>query len=152
MTAKEYLCRLHNMEQKINEMKREVAEYRRLANSIPGCNFDAIRVDGTRNLDAPFVKWIHKALDKEHQMEELIKDLPIIKCEIISTIDELEESELKRILIYRYIDWLSWSELACKMYCSVATIRRWHDKALEQIKVPETVSKEEQQQMTDYKN
>lgn len=29
-------------------------------NTIPGVQFDQIRVSGTRNLEAPFVKWIHK--------------------------------------------------------------------------------------------
>ena len=71
-------------------------------------NFDAIRVDGTRSLDAPFTKWVHKALEKELQIDDLKKQLQQVKCEIISTIDEVEDMELRKILIYRYIDWNSW--------------------------------------------
>jgi len=37
------------------------------------------------------------------------------------------------VLIHRYIDWLSWNEISKKMYFSVATVRRWHDKAIKKI-------------------
>ena len=137
MKVKDYLSRYHYTELKIKRLQEEVNEYIRLANSIPGCNFDAIRVDGTKSLDAPFVKWIHKALDNEQLIGELKKQLPVIKGEIISIIDELEDSQLKRVLIHRYIDWLSWSEIAKKMLYSVATIRRWHEKAIKEIKISE---------------
>jgi len=51
-------------------------------------------------------------------------------------IDQLEDSKLKMLLIYRYIDWLSWSEIAKNLVYSSATVRRWHVKALAQIVLP----------------
>lgn len=133
MNAKEYLSRYHEAEIKINKLQQMVDEYIRLANSIPGINFDAIRVDGTKNLKAPFEKWILRALDDEAVIVELKRKLPIIKGEIVSLIESLDDSDLKRVLLFRYIDWLSWSEISKKMYYSTATIRRWHDKALLEI-------------------
>lgn len=135
MDVKEYLCRYHVTEEKILKLQQIVAEYLRLANTIPGVNLDQIRVDGTRRLDAPFEKWILKALDDELLIEELKKQLPLIKCEIISLIDELEDKEYKMILIHRYIDWLSWTEISEKLYYSSSKIRRMHDKALEEISI-----------------
>ena len=135
MDVKEYLCRYHVTEEKILKLQQIVAEYLRLANTIPGVNLDQIRVDGTRKLDAPFEKWILKALDDELLIEELKKQLPLIKCEIISLIDELEEKEYKMILIHRYIDWLSWTDISQKLYYSSSKIRRMHDKALEEISI-----------------
>jgi DNA-directed RNA polymerase specialized sigma subunit len=135
MDVKEYLCRYHVTEEKILKLQQIVAEYLRLANTIPGVNLDQIRVDGTRRLDAPFEKWILKALDDELLIEELKKQLPLIKCEIISLIDELEEKEYKMILIHRYIDWLSWTDISQKLYYSSSKIRRMHDKALEEISI-----------------
>ena len=135
MDVKEYLCRYHVTEEKIQKLQQIVAEYLRLANTIPGVNLDQIRVDGTRRLDAPFEKWILKALDDELLIEELKKQLPLIKCEIISLIDELEDKEYKMILIHRYIDWLSWTEISQKLYYSSSKIRRMHDKALEEISI-----------------
>ena len=135
MDVKEYLCRYHETEQKIQKLQQIVAEYLRLANTIPGVNLDQIRVDGTRKLDAPFEKWILRALDDELLIEELKKQLPIIKCEIMSLIDELEDKEYKMVLIHRYIDWLSWTEISQKLYYSPSKIRRTHDKALEELSI-----------------
>ena len=135
MDVKEYLCRYHVTEEKILKLQQIVAEYLRLANTIPGVNLDQIRVDGTRKLDAPFEKWILKALDDELLIEELKRQLPFIKCEIISLIDELEDKEYKMILIHRYIDWLSWTEISEKLYYSSSKIRRMHDKALEELTI-----------------
>jgi DNA-directed RNA polymerase specialized sigma subunit len=133
MDVKQYLSRYHYLELDIKHMQDEIKEYERLANSIPGMNFDAIRVDGTRSLEAPFTKWIHKALEKELQIADLKKQLQIIKCEIISVIDKIDETEHKKLLIYRYIDWKSWSEIASMMYISLSTIKRWHKIALQSI-------------------
>ena len=135
MDVKQYLSRYHYLELDIKHMQDEIKEYERLTNSIPGMNFDAIRVDGTRSLDAPFTKWIHKALEKELQIADLKKQLQQVKCEIISVIDELEDTEHKKLLIYRYIDWNSWNEIAKKMFYSASTIRRWHDEAIKMITV-----------------
>jgi len=135
MNVKEYLSRYHNTELKISRLQVEVEEYIRLANSIPGINFDQIRVDGTKSLEAPFEKWIRKALDNENLIVDLKRRLPIIKGEIISVIDELEDTELRKVLIYRYIDWLSWNEIAVKMFVSVSTLKRWHIKALSLLKI-----------------
>ncbi|HMM00520.1 MAG TPA: hypothetical protein PKC96_04175 [Bacilli bacterium] len=134
MNIKEYLSRYHNTQVKIEKLEMIVAEYIRLANSIPGINYDQIRVDGTKSLKAPFEKWILKALDDELIIKALKKELPIIKGEIITTIEALHDSDCKRVLIHRYIDWLSWSEISKLMFFSTATIRRLHDKALLEIK------------------
>jgi len=133
MNAKEYLSRYHETEIKINKLQQMVDEYIRLANSIPGINFDAIRVDGTKSLQAPFEKWILRALNDEAVILELKSKLPIIKGEIIALIDELEDKELRKLLIYRYLDWSSWQEIADKMFVSISTLKRWHKTAIESI-------------------
>jgi len=122
------------MEIDIKHMQDEIAEYRRLANTIPGMNFDAIRVDGTKSLDAPFTKWIYEAKEKELQMADLMKQLQTVKCEIISTIEKVEDTDLKKLLIYRYLDWNSWNNIAPKLYVSLSTVKRWHEIAINLLK------------------
>lgn len=133
MDVRKYLSRYHYLELDIKHMQDEVKEYERLANSIPGMSFDAIRVDGTKSLDAPFTKWIHKAMEKELQIAGLIKQLQKVKCEIISVIDKLDDTEHKKLLIYRYIDWESWTDISTKLYVSLSTLKRWHRTALQSI-------------------
>ena len=135
MNVKEYLSRYHETKVKIKELEQIVAEYIRLANSIPGINFDQVRIDGTKSLQAPFEKWILRALDDEMLIESLNKELPNIKCEIIAIIDEVDDKELRKVLIYRYIDWNNWNEIAAKMSYSYSTARRLHDRAIKAIKV-----------------
>ena len=143
MNVKEYLSRYHETKVKIEKLEQIVAEYIRLADSIPGISFDAIRVDGTKSLEAPFEKWIHRALNDEAEIKVLKKALPIIKGEIISVIDTIEDEQHKMIMIHRYIDWLSWSEISKKLYYSPSKIRRVHDKTLEELEIC-TKGKDEQ--------
>lgn len=137
MEVQKYLSRYHYMTVKLEKLQDLYDEYIRMSHSIPGVQFDQIRVSGTRNLEAPFVKWIHKAMGVDFDIENLKKDLPIVKGEILSVISELEDPELERLLIYKYIDWMTWRQIADKMYCSQATIRRWHEEAVELIKIPD---------------
>ena len=135
MTAKEYLSRYHNTKVKIQKLQALVDEYIRLANEIPGIQFDAIRVDGGKNLKAPFEKWILKTLDYEFEIKEMERLLPGYKKETLQAIEQIEDKDYRLILVHRYIDWLSWRQIADRMFFSSATIRRWHEKALLQIEL-----------------
>jgi DNA-directed RNA polymerase specialized sigma subunit len=121
---------------KIQKLQALVDEYIRLANEIPGIKFDAIRVDGGKNLKAPFEKWILKTLDYELEIKEMKRLLPCYKKEVLQAIEQIEDKDYRLILVHRYIDWLSWRQIADRMFFSSATIRRWHDKALLQIELP----------------
>lgn len=133
MQVKDYLCRYHNTKEKIKLLEKEIEEFIRLANSIPGISFDQLRVDGTKSLKAPFEKWIQKTLENELKITRMRRKLPIIKGEIIDVINRLDDSRCKRLLIYRYIDWLSWDNIAKNLVYSSSTVRRWHEKALSLI-------------------
>jgi hypothetical protein len=133
MNVKEYLSRYQETKDKIEKLEQIVAEYIRLANTIPGINFDQVRIDGTKSLQAPFEKWILRALDDEILIESLKKDLPNIKCEILASIDGLDVEEEKKLLIFRYIDCLSWKDIAEKLFVSSSTLKRWHNDALSKI-------------------
>ena len=52
------------------------------------------------------------------------------KQEIETAIAKLEDETLQMILIYRYIDWLTWNEIATRVYYSDKTVRRKHDLAI----------------------
>jgi len=135
MTAKEYLSRYHQTKVKIEKLQGLVDVYIRLANEIPGIQFDQVRVDGGKNLKAPFEKWILKALEYENEINQLKHELPIIKAEILKTIERLNDSEMERVLILRYFDWLTWSEIARELVWSYSTARRRHDQAMYKIRL-----------------
>ena len=139
MTAKEYLNRYHQTKVKIEKLQGLVDVYIRLANEIPGIQFDQIRVDGGKNLKAPFEKWILKALEYENQIDELKRTLRIIKVKILDVIEKLEDENQRKVLIYRYIDWHTWNEIAEILYISLATAKRWHIIALSYVNIEASV-------------
>lgn len=78
---------------------------------------------------------IYKGIEAEEELEELEKKAGLIRIEIEKAINTVKEEDLQMILTYRYIDWLTWSEIAAKVYYSDKTVRRKHDQAIELIKI-----------------
>ncbi len=136
MTAKEYLSQIRKLEYKISRMKVRSEEYERLANSIAGPNYDREPVSGTRNQDAPFVKWILKKCDLDREIESLEEKLVNLKAEVMLTIETLESEDYKNVLVMHYINGLSFGEIAEHLYVSESTVFRWHRYGLESLKVP----------------
>lgn len=59
-----------------------------------------------------------------------------MKDEIIGVIETLDNEDYKTLLVLRYLNCKSWDDIADKLYTSLSTVKRWHTKALEQIKIP----------------
>lgn len=138
MTSKEYLSQIYNLDHKIYLMRLEAEEYRRLSYSLPGQDFTKPFVKSSNpNTEAPFMKWLVKALDKEKEIEQEIERLNNLKIEVIDVIDKLENLEYRMLLKLRYLQALSFGEISKKMYASPSSIKRWHNEALELIVVPE---------------
>lgn len=76
-----------------------------------------------------------KKAEAEEELVELEKKAIKVKLELESVIATVEDECLEMILNYRYIDWLSLEEICNKVYCSLATVKRKHEKALDLIKI-----------------
>lgn len=136
MTAKDYLSQVQKLEYKIGRMKLRAEEYERLSLSLPGQNYDGVRVDGTRNLDAPFVKWLMKKCDLEQEIRALEERLVNLKAEIMLCIESISNEDYKSVLVLHYIENIGWRDIAERLYVSEATIFRWHRQGLNEIVVP----------------
>lgn len=135
MTNKEYLSQVYLLELKIKKLKVRSEEFERLSNTVPGSNYDGIRVDGTHNQEAPYVKWIVKKSEVDNKIVTLQKELERLKVEILEVIENLENEDHKNVLIMRYLDIQTWEKIAEKLYCSTSTVKRWHGQALSNIKI-----------------
>lgn len=138
MDKKTYLCRYHNLLEKIQKKKEYIAFCDERASSIPGQDFTTPRVDHTPSYEAPFVKWIIKAADAKRELETLEEQCGRVKAEIETAISKLGDEDLQMVLIYRYIDWLSWIEISNKIYCSIASVYRKHNEAIKKLIVPDS--------------
>ena len=137
MTSKEYLMQIYNLDHKIYMMQLEANEYRRLADVIPGGNYDKPFVKpSNRNTEAPFVKWINKALDKEKEIEKEIERLNNLKVEVTSVISQIDNGNYRMVLMLRYLKSMKIEEIAETMHYSIPSVKRWHREALEVLVVP----------------
>lgn len=125
-----YLCRYHNLIVKIEKKKEYIAFCNERAGSIPGPSYGERINNPSPSHDAPFVKWVYRAIDAEEELKRLEDKAKNAKQEIETAIAKLEDETLQMILIYRYIDWLTWSEIATRVYYSDKTVRRKHDLAI----------------------
>ena len=136
MTAKEYLMQVKKLEYKISRMKERSEEYERLSHSISSPKYDCEPVSGTRNLEAPFVKWIMKKCDLDKEIEALEEKLINLKAEVMLTIETLDNEDYKNVLVLHYINGVAWDEIAERMFVSVSTVFNWHRNSLQKLKIP----------------
>ena len=118
---------------RISKLKELVDYYELMSSSIGGPNYDAERIDKTRDLDAPFVKWILKKLDAEAEIKELENELSGKVNLLIETIDNLESIDEKTVLTLRYVQNLSWDKIEEKTYYSRSSVFRFHRNGLENL-------------------
>lgn len=137
MDKKNYLCKYHNLERRIEYLKKDIERCDELALSISGPVYDSdMPRSPNRNLEAPFVKWIYRRIDDEQELKRLEPEAEALKATIIDAISKIGDTELESVLIYRYIYWNSWNEISSKIYVSSTTARRLHTKALDAFKIP----------------
>lgn len=65
-----------------------------------------------------------------NKMNELVEE----KDRLIELIYGIENSEVRQIFIYRYIDGLAWKEIGDKMNYGTSTIRLKHDSFIRNLK------------------
>ena len=135
MDKKTYLCRYHNLLEQIEKKKQYIDFCYDRSLSIPGPAYGERINNPSPSYEAPFVRWIFKEYEAEEELEELEKRLPIVKIEIEKAINTVKDEELQMILTYRYIDWLTWDKICGRVYCSLASVKRKHEKAIEMLKI-----------------
>ena len=64
------------------------------------------------------------------KMNELVEE----KDSLVEFIYKIENSEIRQIFIYRYIDGLMWKEISGKMNYGTSTIRLKHDNFIRNLK------------------
>lgn len=134
MTAKEYLCRYHNILEEIKVKQQYIEFCKERESSISGPSYDFMPKNPNRDTEAPFVKWMIKRKTAEDELKELVKKSKLIKQETERTIMDLNDESYEMILVMRYFDWMTWEDIASRLYCSAATIKRKHERAIGLLK------------------
>lgn len=135
MTAYEYLNQVYYIDRKIKFDLMELEELRARATSISSPSFGE-KVKSTAKTEAPFVRVLERIWKQEAKVNAELNELEAKREEVKSAIERLENKDERFILLYRYINRMTWEEIGLEMSMSERTVRRYHRSALGKIVVP----------------
>ena len=136
MNAKEYLNQAYRLNELIDSDAQELERLRELAGRIGGSNFGE-RVQTSKNADTPFVKYLGDIIDMEGKLQRELCELVVLKKQILSALERMTNRDERLLLTYRYMDNVSWEEIAGSLSVSMRTVHRIHSAALQNFQVPE---------------
>lgn len=136
MTVKEYLNQGYRLEHRIKLVQTEIEELRELSTSISSPGFGE-HVCSSRNTDAPYERVIIKICSLEEKLAEALEKLLDFKTELTEVINAVDDKDLRMVLHYRYLCNLKWAQIGDILGWDAKTIRRWHNKALTKVVLPE---------------
>ena len=116
MRVETYLSQGRMLNQRINYQLKKLGELKNAACSLPALT---IRKD--------------KVQSSNREIDMLVD----LKEEIMEVIGQVDSEELQMVLIYRYMEGMTWDEIGELFHADKSTIKRWHWKAIEQIVLPE---------------
>ena len=122
---------IKKLRNKIKSQKSLIEVYEQMSHSLGGSDYSTERVDCTRDLRAPFEKWIYKKIDAEEKLKEFEESLEIKLEELSVAIDGLESIKHQSVLICRYLKELRWEDIPSELDYSPSTIFRLHREGLE---------------------
>ena len=135
MTAKEYLNQAYRLDQRINSKIAQVSDLNDLATK---CTFTLTGMPHSPSkASSPMKKAITKIIDLQNEINDDIDRLVDLKAEIATVIKSVKNPDEQLILRYRYIHNFTWEQIGNEMYADSRTVRRWHSKALQHVKLPE---------------
>ncbi|MCH4000658.1 MAG: RNA polymerase subunit sigma-70 [Lachnospiraceae bacterium] len=136
MTPKTYLNQAYRLEQRIRLDQDEINNLRSLATDVGSPGFDEHYNPNTPT-DAPFVRTLDKVMEYETKVDEELNLLLKLKAEIQGVIDAVPNMDERLVLKYRYLKNYTWNRIGDELYADERTVRRWHDRALSHVTVPE---------------
>lgn len=137
MTAKEYLSQALHLDHRIDSKIEQIASLNALATKCTSA------ITGMPHNPSPSQSTMADAVCKIIDLQELLKKdlsaLVDLKREIMGIINGIENDEYKTVLEKRYLCFLSWEQIAVDLHYSMEYAFKIHKRALEKVKIPESV-------------
>lgn len=125
-----YLSRYRRLNERIDRLLEEQRRWRERALKITPTLSQA---PGGSESGSPVERPMDKVLEIEEEINREIDELQTVRQEIRAALNQLEDENLKLLMEYRYIDGLTWEQIAVEMNYSYMQICRLHGKALQTI-------------------
>ena len=133
---KEELSKLRKIKSEIDQIRRELdnvePEYRKdsVKGSYPEFPYTQHSITVAGYDFNGYDKRVHRI---EKRLNRKLVELVEEKDKLTEFIYNLEDGDLRQILIYRYINGLTWKEISSKMQYGESTVRLKHDTFIKKI-------------------
>ena len=115
---------------RISKQKELIEYYDQMSYTLGGSDYSRERVDCTRDLRAPFEKWIYKKIGAEEKLKSFEEALTIKLDELSAAIEKIESHNHQLVLISRYLNDMRWEDIPSDLGYSASSIYRLHREGL----------------------
>ena len=136
MTPKSYLNQAYRLEQRIRLDKEEIEQLQTLSVNVSSPSFEE-HYNPNRNTEASFMKTLEKAWKYQDKVNDELDLLLKLKVEIHDVICEVSNVDERLVLTYRYGKNYTWARIGEELHVDERTVRRWHNRALAHVVMPE---------------
>ena len=140
MTPREYLEQAEHLDQLIVSNLVELERLHLTKSNISPPSLEP-HYNATRNTTAPFVYKVEKLMLLEDEIRTETNRLAELRTQIRQAIDSVPNTDERLVLRYRYLQSLTWEEIAMRMHAGRMSVIRWHKKALEDVVIPESAKR-----------
>ena len=135
MTAKEYMEQARYLDMQINSKIEQVRNLNELATKVTTVYSD-IPHNLNRNT-SPMEETVLKIIDLESEINKDIDALVNLKREIQAVINNVEDEKHRILLEMRYVNQMSWEEIAVQLGYNLRYTHKIHGLALQKVIFPE---------------
>ena len=139
MKVETYLKQGMLLDQRINYLLKKLGDVREAACNLPSTTVVRDKVQASSSGDAPFVRALERVEEMQEQINREIDKLADLRQQIMDVIGQVDGEELRMVLVYKYLEGMTAEEIGVRLNIGKTTVYRWHDMAIQQIKLPEDV-------------
>ena len=136
-----YLSRYRRLNQRIDRLLEEQTRWRERALKITPTLSQA---PGGGGSGSPIERPMDKVLEIDIEINREIDEMQIALKEIRETLNQLEDENLKLLMEYRYIDGMTWEQIAVKMHYGFQWVCKLHGRALNRLRIKEAIESDTQ--------
>ena len=131
-----YLSRYRRLNERIDRLLEEQSRWREMALKITPT---LSQTPGGGESGSPIERPMDKVLEIEEEINKEIDELQEVCRGIKTVLGQLEDENLKLLMEYRYIDGLTWEQIAVKMHYGFQWVCKLHGRALASIILKEAI-------------
>lgn len=136
-----YMSRYRRLNQRIDRLLEEQSRWREKAMRITPV---LSPVPGGGGSGSPIERPMDKVLEIDAEINREIDELQTVRQEIRAALNQLEDENLELLMEYRYIDGMTWEQIAVKMHYGFQWVCKLHGRALNRLRIKEAIESDTQ--------